>query len=109
VRTGDLIFTAGQIPLEPESGKMVAGGVGVQTRRVLESLREVLAAGGAGLEDVVKTTVYMTDLSAFAEMNEVYAGFFGTKMPPARAAVEVRALPKGALVEIDAVARRPAD
>jgi len=107
VRSGDLLFISGQIPLDPATGSMVEGGVREQTRRVLENLRAVLEAAGGGLEQVLKTTVFMTDLGAFGEMNEVYAEFFEATSggPPARAAVEVRALPKGSKVEIEAVAR----
>jgi 2-iminobutanoate/2-iminopropanoate deaminase len=100
---GGLIFTAGQIPLHPETGEIVEGDVRVQTRRVLVNLREILEAGGSGLENVVKTTVYLKDLADFAAMNEAYAEFF-QKHPPARSTVEVARLPRDARVEIDAVA-----
>lgn len=100
------IFCSGQIPLHPETGEMAGGGVEGQTRRVLENLKAVLKAGGCGLEDVVKTTVYMTDLAEFAAMNNVYSEYF-QGAHPARATVQVAALPKGSLVEIDAVAFKP--
>lgn len=103
IRAGGLVFASGQIALEPGSGVLAAGGIREQTRRVLENLRAVLAAAGAGPESVVKTTVYLTDLGEFAEMNAVYGEFFRAPHP-ARAAVQVAALPKGARVEIDAVA-----
>ncbi len=103
VQVGDWVFLSGQIGLDPDSGRMVEGGLGSETRRALKNLEGVLRAVGLGLGNVVKTTVYMTDLSKFAEMNESYAESFPAPAP-ARAAVEVRGLPKGALVEIDAVA-----
>lgn len=103
VNSGGLVFVSGQIALEPESGELVDGGIVPETQRVLENLNAVLEAAGASLADVVKTTVYMKDLSEFGRMNEVYGRFF--KPPyPARATVEVKGLPKGAAVEIDATA-----
>jgi 2-iminobutanoate/2-iminopropanoate deaminase len=103
VRAGNFLFLSGQIGLDPASGKMVPGGVREQTARVLENMKAVLAAAGLGINDVVKANVYMKDLSAFGEMNAVYAEVF--KEPyPARAAVGVKDLPKGALVEIEAIA-----
>jgi 2-iminobutanoate/2-iminopropanoate deaminase len=104
VRAGGFLFCSGQIPLDPETGTLVEGGVAVQTERVLKNLKAVLSAGGASLSAVVKTTVYLTDLRDFRAMNEVYAGYF-PENPPARATVQVAALPAGALVEIDAIAR----
>ncbi|MFH1723391.1 MAG: RidA family protein [Elusimicrobiota bacterium] len=104
VRAGGWVFVSGQIPLEPATGEMVEGGVREQTRRVLDNLAGVLKACGLDFRDVVKTTVYLKDLSQFGEMNAVYAEAFPTPAP-ARAAVEVSALPKGALIEIEAVAR----
>lgn len=104
IRSGDFVFVSGQIPLDPASGTLVPGGIREQTRRALENLVGVLTAAGLKPGDALKTTVYMTDLGQFAEMNAVYGEFFGGT-PPARATVEVRALPKGALVEIDAIAR----
>jgi len=105
IRSGDLLFCSGQLALDAQTGQMVEGGVAEQTRKSLENLREVLAAAGVGFADVIKTTVYMTDLGRFSEMNEVYAEFFNSPPPPARAAVEVSALPKAALFEIEAIAR----
>lgn len=98
-----MVYTSGQIALEPKTGEMVAGGVAEQTRRVLENLKAVLAAAGSSLDRVVRTTVYLTDLSQFASMNTVYAEYFGSSKP-ARSTVGVAALPRGALVEIDAIA-----
>jgi 2-iminobutanoate/2-iminopropanoate deaminase len=103
IRAGGLVFVSGQVPLDPATGQVVAGGVASQTERVLESLRAILEASGSGLDRVVKTTVYLTDLGAFAEMNETYARFF-PQAPPARATVQVAALPRGVGVEIEAVA-----
>ena len=103
VRTGTMLFVSGQIPLEPNSGEMIDGGIKRQTERVLKSLKAIIEKAGGRMEDVVKTTVYLTDLSLFTEMNDVYAQFF-SQTPPARATVQVAALPKGALVEIDAIA-----
>lgn len=106
VAVGGWLYCSGQIALDPSSGEMAAGGVKEQTRKALENLGAVLKAAGADFGDVVKATVYMTDLGKFKDMNAVYAEFF--KAPfPARAAVGVSALPKGALVELDAVARLP--
>ena len=102
VEANGLLFCSGQIPLDAESGEIVGATPAEQARRCLENLQTVCRAAGAELGDAVRCTVYMTDLSAFAEVNEVYAEFFAAD-PPARAAVGVSALPKGALVEIDAI------
>jgi len=101
---GRLIFCSGQIPLDPVSGEMVgAGDVRVQTERVLQNLDAVLRAGGASLAAVVKTTIYLADLQDFGAVNEVYARYFPDH-PPARATVQVAGLPRGSMVEIDAIA-----
>ncbi len=100
---GGFVFCAGQVPLDPESGTIVEGDIAVQTERVLQSLSAVLGGAGCDLDDVVKTTVFMTDLGEFAEMNAVYATHF-TNQPPARSTVQVAALPAGARLEIEAVA-----
>jgi 2-iminobutanoate/2-iminopropanoate deaminase len=102
VRTGDLLFCSGQVALDPASGELVGETAAEQARRCLENLQAVCAAAGAQLDRAVRCTVYLTDMAAFAEVNEVYAGFFGAE-PPARVAFAVAALPKGALVEVDAV------
>jgi 2-iminobutanoate/2-iminopropanoate deaminase len=102
VRAGSLLFCSGQIPLDPSSGEIVGTSAGEQARRCLENLTAVCEAAGASLADAVRLTVYMTDLSAFAEVGEVYGTFFSDS-PPARVAVGVAALPKGAQVEIDAI------
>ena len=103
VRCGDLLFISGQIPLNPATGELVGDTVAAQTEQVLKNLGGVLEAAGGGYGSVLKTSVFMKDLSAFVEMNEVYAGFFEEPYP-ARAAVEVSRLPKDVLVEIEAVA-----
>jgi 2-iminobutanoate/2-iminopropanoate deaminase len=102
VRAGGLLFCSGQVPLDPESGELVGATAAEQARRCLENLRAVCEAAGTSLQRAVRVTVYMTDLRAFAEVNEVYSGFF-PEQPPARVAVGVSALPRGAYVEIDAV------
>lgn len=106
IASGDLLFCSGQIPLDPKTGEMVAGGIEAQTEQVLSNLREVLAAAGATLADVVKTTVYLADFTDFPAMNAVYVRAFPTD-PPARATVGVSALPRGAKVELEAIARLP--
>jgi 2-iminobutanoate/2-iminopropanoate deaminase len=103
IRSGGFLFCSGQIPLDPATGKMVEGGIKVQTERVLQNLEAVLTSGGASLRSVVKTTVYLVDLADFPAMNGVYGTFF-PENPPARATVQVAKLPAGALVEIDAIA-----
>lgn len=97
------IFTAGQIGISPVTGETVQGGVKEQTKQVLQNLQAVLQAGGADLQNVVKTTVYLTKAEDFPLMNEVYAEYFASE-PPARTTIFVAGLPKGALVEIDAIA-----
>jgi len=103
VSTGTLLFTAGQIAIDPSVGKVVATTIEDQTRQVLDNLRAILEAAGTGLDRVVKMTVYMTDLGDFQRMNAVYAGYFPTD-PPARSAVQVVALPLGVQIEMEAVA-----
>lgn len=107
VAAGDFVFTAGQIPLVPETMEMLEGDVREQTELVLRNLAAILRAGGSALDRVVKTTVFLADMGDFAAMNEVYARHFGDH-PPARSTVGAAALPKGALVEIEAVALRRA-
>jgi 2-iminobutanoate/2-iminopropanoate deaminase len=103
--SGDLIFTSGQIPLDPETQQMVTGDARVQTERVMENLSAVLQAAGAGFENVVKATIFVADLADFGTVNEVYGRRF-PKDPPARSTVQVAALPKGARLEIELIARR---
>ncbi len=97
-------YLSGQIPLDPATGQIVEGDIAAQTARVLENLKAVLAACGSSLDQVLKTTVYLKDLSEFARMNEVYGHYFPTA-PPARSTVEVARLPRDARIEIDAIAR----
>jgi 2-iminobutanoate/2-iminopropanoate deaminase len=103
IRAGGFVFVSGQIPLNPETGQVVAGGIAAQAERVLDSLRAILEAAGSGLDRVVKTTVFLTDLGNFTEVNGVYARYF-PQAPPARATVQVAALPRGVGIEIEAVA-----
>lgn len=103
IRSGSFLFLSGQIALDPGTGDLTAGGVAEQTRRALENIKAVLEAGGSSLDRVLKTTVFLTDMKTFSEMNEVYAGFFRST-PPARSTVAVAALPRGAQVEIEAIA-----
>jgi len=107
VRSNGLLFCSGQVALDPETGELVGDTPAEQVRRCLENLRVVAAAGGTTLEDAVRITVYLTDMGAFADVNEAYADFF-TSDPPARVAIGVAALPKGAQVEVDAVIALPA-
>jgi|SRR5580692_2497915 2-iminobutanoate/2-iminopropanoate deaminase len=106
VRTGSLIFTAGQIALDPATQQVVEGGIAEQTARVFENLKNILEAGGSGLDRVVKATVYLKDFNDFAAMNAVYGKYMasGREAPPARTTVEVSRLPKDVLIEIDLVA-----
>lgn len=105
IRAGDCVYTSGQIGLEPESGKLVEG-VEAQTRQVLANLKAVLAAAGASFEQVVKTTIFLVDMADFQTVNALYAAEFAAE-PPARSTVQVTALPRKALVEIEAVAYAP--
>jgi 2-iminobutanoate/2-iminopropanoate deaminase len=102
-RHNGLVYSSGQIPLDPATGQLIEGGIVEQTARVLENLTGVLEAAGAGLDSVLKTTVFLKDMAEFGAMNEVYAKYFGTN-PPARATVEVARLPRDARVEIEAIA-----
>jgi 2-iminobutanoate/2-iminopropanoate deaminase len=103
VRVGNLVFLSGQIPLDPASGNIVDGDIVVQTRRVMDNLGAVLRAAGASFAEVVKSTIFMADLGHFSKMNEVYGSYFPSE-PPARATVQVGALPRGVLIEIDMIA-----
>ena len=106
IASGDLLFCSGQIAIDPATGQMVQGGIEAETERVLENLKAVLAAAGASLADVLKTTVYLADFSEFQAMNAVYVRAFPAS-PPARATVGVAALPRGAKIELEAIARLP--
>lgn len=103
IKWGGLLFTSGQIALDPVTGTLIDGDISAQTRQVLENLKAVLEAGGSSLNHVIKATVYLTDLNSFAKMNEVYAEYLGN-VRPARSTVGVASLPRGASVEIDLVA-----
>jgi 2-iminobutanoate/2-iminopropanoate deaminase len=103
VRIGSTIYCAGQIPLDPKSGQIVPGDIGAQTRRVLENITAVLRVEGLSFQNIVKTTVFLTDLADFHTVNKIYASYF-KQAPPARSTVQVSALPKGARIEIEAIA-----
>ncbi len=103
IKVGNLVFVSGQIPLDPTTGQLAAGGIEEQTRRVLLNIRAILEAAGLSLKDVVRTTVFLADLADFPKMNQVYAEFFPTE-PPARTTVQAAGLPRGALIEVDAIA-----
>ena len=103
--SGELVFTSGQIPLDPGTQQMVTGDIRAQTERVMDNLAAVLDGAGAGFENVVKATIFVVDLADFATVNEIYGKRF-PRSPPARSTVQVAALPKGARVEIELIARR---
>ena len=103
IQVGNLIYTSGQIPIDPTTGAFVEGGIKEQTRQSLTNIKAILEEAGASMENVVKTTVFLADMNDFADMNSVYAEFF-TEPYPARSAVAVKALPKVALVEIEVIA-----
>ena len=103
IRVGEFLYTSGQISLDPNSMELITGNIEVETERVLKNIEAILNADGLKLNNIIKTTVYLTDLSEFGRMNQVYEKFF-VETKPARACVQVAALPKGAKVEIDAIA-----
>jgi len=103
IRAGGFIFVSGQIAIDPANGQIAAGGIAAQTERALKNLSAILGAAGSGLERVVRSTVFLKNMSDFGAMNEVYARFW-TSTPPARSTVEVARLPKDVLVEIDVIA-----
>lgn len=104
VRAGQLVFTSGQIPIDPQTGEVVAGGIEAQTRRSIENLGAILEAAGSSLDRVIKTTVFLKDMDDFPAMNKVYATYFQTETAPARSTVQVSRLPRNVAVEIEAVA-----
>ncbi len=104
VITGNLVFTSGQIPLDPHTGAFPRGGIAEQTQQVLENIKAVLEAAGSSIDQVLKTTVFLLDMNDFAGMNEIYAHYFTQASLPARSAVQVARLPRDALVEIEAIA-----
>ena len=106
IEANGMIFASGQIPIDPATGQFVEGGIQEQTRQALTNARNILQAAGTDMENVIKTTVYLSDIHTFAAMNEVYTQFF-TEPFPARSAVAVKDLPKGALVEIEVLAIKP--
>lgn len=106
IRAGNLVFLSGQVPLDPKTGELVTGDIRLETERVLDNLAAVLAAAGLTFANVARTTIYLTNLGDFQAVNETYGKRFD-KAPPARATVQVAALPKGARVEIDAIAVVP--
>lgn len=106
IRSGRLVFTSGQVGLDPNTGKLVEGGVAAQARQVMLNVKAVLEAAGCGMEDVIKCTVFMRDMADYGAINEVYGEFF-KKDPPARSAIAVLGLPIDALVEIEAIAVKP--
>jgi 2-iminobutanoate/2-iminopropanoate deaminase len=101
---GNLLFTSGQIPLDPQTGELVGDTISEQTTRVMENLRAIVEAAGSSLENVVKTTVFITDLAGFSEFNEVYSRYFSGEVLPARSTVEVSGLARGAMIEVEAIA-----
>jgi 2-iminobutanoate/2-iminopropanoate deaminase len=103
IKVGDFVYTAGQIPIDPQTGNLVSGGIAEQTRQVLENLKAVLEAAGSSLDKVIKATVFLKNMADFAALNEVYGEYLGNAKP-ARSTVAVADLPRGALVEIDLVA-----
>jgi 2-iminobutanoate/2-iminopropanoate deaminase len=103
IKTDRFVFTAGQLGIIPETGNLIEGGIENETKQSLQNIRNILEAAGTSLELVVKTTVFLRDMNDFARMNSIYAEFF-TENPPARSTVQVAALPKGAAVEIEAIA-----
>ncbi len=106
IASGEMIFLSGQIPLDPETGQLVSGGIEAQTERVLQNIKAVLNAGGVTLADVVKATVFLKDMNDFPRMNAIYGTYFDTN-PPARSTVEVARLPREVAVEIEVVAVVP--
>jgi len=103
IRWGELVFVSGQLAVDPESGEMVGGGIAEQADQVMQNLQAILEEAGSSLKQILKTTIFLADLGDFGAMNEVYGRHLGHQ-PPARATVQVGALPSGALVEIDAIA-----
>jgi 2-iminobutanoate/2-iminopropanoate deaminase len=110
VRVGEMLYASGQVALDPATGQLVAGGIAEQTTRALENIKAVLAAAGLDMTHVIKTTVFLKNMSDFAAMNEIYAKYLAPEgtVPPARSTVAVAALPKDALVEIEVIAKSPA-
>jgi 2-iminobutanoate/2-iminopropanoate deaminase len=106
IRAGDFLFVAGQVPVNPETGKFVTGPIGDQTRQCMENLKAILSAAGSSLADVVRTTIYLMNMQDFGEVNDAYGNFFDLD-PPARTTIGVATLPKGVAIEIDVIAYAP--
>lgn len=104
VKQDGFVFVSGQVPIDPADGELITGSIGAQTRRAMENLGTILKSAGAGFDDIVKVTVYLTNMADFAEFNEAYGEYFSSQ-PPARATVGVAALPKGARVEVECIAK----
>ena len=104
VKQDGFVFISGQVPIDPSDGELIGGSIGEQTRRAMENLGAILKSAGAGFNDIVKVTAYLTDMGDFAEFNEAYGEYFNTQ-PPARATVGVSALPKNARVEVECIAK----
>jgi len=105
IMTGDLLFASGQIAIDPKKGDLVDGGIEAQAKQVMENIKNLLAAAGMDFSHVIKTTIFLTDISNFSLVNDIYGSYF-TQEPPARSCVEVSHLPKGALIEIEVIAHR---
>ncbi|SHM27275.1 2-iminobutanoate/2-iminopropanoate deaminase [Caldanaerovirga acetigignens] len=105
IMVGDFLFASGQIAINPVTGEIVEGGIEAQTRQVMENVKNILQAAGMDFSNVVKTTVFITNMDNFGKVNEIYAAYFGEN-PPARSCVEVSRLPKGALIEVEVIAHR---
>lgn len=105
VMVGDLLFASGQIPLDPKSGEIVQGGIESQLKQVMKNIKNVLAAADMDFNNIIKTTIFLTDMNNFSKVNEIYGGFFA-ESPPARSCFEVSKLPKGAEIEIEVVASK---
>jgi 2-iminobutanoate/2-iminopropanoate deaminase len=106
IRVGNLLFVAGQIPVNPANGKLIQGSLKEQTSQCMENIKAILAAAGGSLKDIVRTTIYITNMEDFSTINEAYANYFDLD-PPARTTIQVAALPKSAPIEIDAIAYLP--
>lgn len=103
ISTGSLLFISGQLPIDPQTGTIVDGDIAAKTRQIMTNLKAIVEAGGSSLDDVVKTTIFLTDLGSFQEVNQAYGAFFSAS-PPARSTIQVAALPLGSPVEIEAIA-----
>jgi len=105
IMTGDLLFASGQIAIDPKKGDLVDGGIEAQTKQVMENIKNLLAAAGMDFSNVIKTTIFLTNINSFSLVNDIYGSYF-TQEPPARSCVEVSHLPKGALIEIEVISHK---